>query len=130
MALAKVIEEYGGAGSLIHFPNMIRKELVSKNITDMSKAMPNKLKEAKGAVRDKFLATLMLNGANAATCNELKRSMAENYVTERASTLRARSLYCASSAHTSCRPGGTSTNASKKQGLEQTKELLCLVNWR
>ena len=43
--------------------------------------MPNKLKEAKGAVRDKFPAALMLNGANAAKYNELKRSMAENYVT-------------------------------------------------
>jgi hypothetical protein len=46
-ALVKVIKEYGGAGLLTHFPNMIRKELSSKNITDMSKAMPNKLKEAK-----------------------------------------------------------------------------------
>ncbi len=32
MALIKVIEEYGGAGSLAHFPNMIRMELVSKNV--------------------------------------------------------------------------------------------------
>ena len=32
-------------------------------------------------MRDKFLAALMLNGANAAKNNELKRSMAENYVT-------------------------------------------------
>ena len=47
----------------------------------MSKATPDKLKEAKGAGRDKLLATLMLNGANAAKYNELKRSMAENYVT-------------------------------------------------
>jgi hypothetical protein len=80
MALVEVIEEYGGAGLLIFFPNMIRKELASKIIADMSKAMPGKLKEAKGAVRDKFLAPLMLNGANAAKYNELKRSMAENYV--------------------------------------------------
>ena len=58
---------------------MIRKELASKNIADMSKAMPNEFKEAKAAVRDKFLATLMLNEANAAKYNELKRSMAENY---------------------------------------------------
>jgi hypothetical protein len=81
MALIEVIEEYGGAGSLAHFPNMIRKELASKNVTDMSKATPNKLKEAKGTVRDKFLAALMLNGANVAKYNELKRSIAENYVT-------------------------------------------------
>jgi hypothetical protein len=32
-------------------------------------------------VRDKFLAALMLNGANAAKYNELKRIIAENYVT-------------------------------------------------
>jgi hypothetical protein len=32
MALVEVIEEYGGTGLLTHFPNMIRKELSSKNI--------------------------------------------------------------------------------------------------
>jgi hypothetical protein len=69
-ALIKVIEEYGGTGSLAHFPNMIRKELASKNITDMSKATPDKLKEAKSTVRDMFLTALMLNGANAAKYNE------------------------------------------------------------
>jgi hypothetical protein len=47
----------------------------------MSKATPDKLKEAKGTVRGKFLAALMLNGANAAKYNELKCSIAENYVT-------------------------------------------------
>jgi hypothetical protein len=47
----------------------------------MSKATPGKLKEAEGTVRDKFLAALMLNGANATKYNELKRSIAENYVT-------------------------------------------------
>ena len=70
MVLVEVIEEYGGAEPL-------RKELASKNITDMSKAMPNELKEVKGTMRDKFLAALMLNGANAAKYSELKRSMAE-----------------------------------------------------
>jgi hypothetical protein len=78
LALVEVIEEYGGAGLLTHFPNMIRKELSSKNIADMSKATPNKLKEAKNIMRDKFLAALMLNGANAAKYNELKRGKAEN----------------------------------------------------
>ena len=81
MVLVEVMEEYGGAGSLTHFPNMIRKELVSKNIADMSKSTLDELKEAKGAVRDKFLAALMLIGENAAKYNELKHSMAENYVT-------------------------------------------------
>ncbi len=81
MALIKVIKEYGGAGSLAHFPNMIRKELALKNVADMSKATPDKLKGARSTVRDKFLAALMLNGANAAKYNELKRSIAENFVT-------------------------------------------------
>ena len=45
MALVKVIEEYEeGAGLLTHFPNMIRKELSTKNITDMSKATPTNSK--------------------------------------------------------------------------------------
>jgi hypothetical protein len=81
MALIKVIKKYGGAGSLSHFPIIIRKELVSKNVTDMTKATPDELKEAKGTVKDKFHAALMLNGANAAKYIELKRSIAENYVT-------------------------------------------------
>ena len=81
MVLVEVIEEYGGTGSLIHFPNMIKKELLSKNIMDPSKASADDLKEAKGVVREKFLAALMLNGANASKYGELKCSMAENYVT-------------------------------------------------
>jgi transcriptional regulator with XRE-family HTH domain len=60
---------------------MIKKELLSKNITDPSQASADELKEAKGIVREKFLAALMLNGANASKYGELKRSMAENYVT-------------------------------------------------
>ena len=52
---------------------MIKKELLSKKADD--------LKEAKGVVREKFLAALMLNGANASKYSELKHSMAENYVT-------------------------------------------------
>ncbi len=81
MALVKVIKEYGGAGLLTTFPNMIRKELFSKKIANMSKATSNKFKEAIRVVRDMFLIALMLNGANAAKYNELKRGMAENYVT-------------------------------------------------
>ena len=81
MALVEVIEEYGETGSLTYFPNMIKKELLSKNITDPSQASADELKEAKGIVREKFLAALMLNGANASKYSELKRSMAENYVT-------------------------------------------------
>jgi hypothetical protein len=42
MALEEVIEEYGGGGSLTHFPNMIRKELSMKSI-DMEKATSDEL---------------------------------------------------------------------------------------
>jgi hypothetical protein len=79
-AMVEVIEEYGGAGSLTYFPNMIKKELTTKSI-DMEKATGDKMKEAKKPVREKFLAALMLNGANCDKYGELKRSMAENYVT-------------------------------------------------
>ncbi len=81
MALVEVIEEYGGTGSLTYFSNMIKKELLSKNITDPSQASSDELKEAKGIVREKFLAALILHGANASKYGELKGSMAENYVT-------------------------------------------------
>jgi len=81
MALVQVIKEYGGTGSLTYFPNMIKKELLSKNITDPSQAWVDELKEAKSTVREKFLAALMLNGANAFKYSELKCSMAENHVT-------------------------------------------------
>ncbi len=32
VAFVKVFEEYGGAGSLTHFPNIIKKELLSDNM--------------------------------------------------------------------------------------------------
>jgi hypothetical protein len=65
MALVKVIEEYGGPGSITHFSNMIKKELKLKNpCVDMSKETPNQMKEAKKTVGEKFLAALMLDGAN------------------------------------------------------------------
>jgi hypothetical protein len=80
MAMVEVIEEYGGAGSLTYFPNMIKKELESKKI-DMDKASASEMRDAKKIVRDKFLAALMLSGANREKYVELHRSMAENYVT-------------------------------------------------
>ena len=81
MALVKLIKEYGGPGSITHFPNMIKKELESKDTgVDMSKAMPDQVKEAKKTVRQKYLAALMLDGANGQKYGELKRGMAENYV--------------------------------------------------
>jgi len=80
MAMVEVIEEYGGAGSLMYFPNMIKKELESK-IIDMDKASGSEMRDAKKIVRNKFLAALMLSRANREKYGELKCSMAENYVT-------------------------------------------------
>jgi hypothetical protein len=60
---------------------MIKKELESKNPgIHMSKATPDQVKKAKKTIREKFLAALMLNGANGQKYGELKRGMAENYV--------------------------------------------------
>jgi hypothetical protein len=81
MALVKVIEEYGGQGYITHFPNMIKKELESKNPgIDMSKATPDQMKEDKKTVCKTFLAAFMLNGANGQKYGELKMGMAENYI--------------------------------------------------
>ncbi len=80
IAMLEVIEEYGGAGSITHFPNMLKKEIKSMG-TDLAKAMSNQLKQAKKTVRDKFLVALMLSGANGAKYNDLKRNMKENFVT-------------------------------------------------
>ncbi len=60
MAMLKVIEEYGGAGSITHFPNMLKRELET-NGTDLSKATSEQLKDGKKTVHKKFLATLMLS---------------------------------------------------------------------
>jgi hypothetical protein len=51
LALVKVIEEYGGAGLLTHFLNMIKKELLSDNL-DVTKATPDEMKKAKKKVRE------------------------------------------------------------------------------
>jgi hypothetical protein len=60
MAMLKVIEEYGGAGSMTHFPNMLKQELETIG-TDLSKATSEQLKDGKETIREKFLAALMLN---------------------------------------------------------------------
>jgi hypothetical protein len=71
MAMLEVIEEYGGAGSMTHFPNMLKRELEADG-TDMSKATNKQLKEGNKAVCKKFLAALMLSRANGAKYNDLK----------------------------------------------------------
>jgi hypothetical protein len=80
MVMVKVIEEYGGAGSLTYFPNMIKKELELKKI-DMDKASVSEMRDAKKIVHDKFLAALILCGANREKYGKLKRGVVENYVT-------------------------------------------------
>jgi hypothetical protein len=80
MAMLEVIEEYGGAGSMTHFPNMLKREIEADG-TDMSNATNEQVKEGKKTVREKFLAALMLSGVNGAKYNDLKRGMKENFVT-------------------------------------------------
>jgi hypothetical protein len=81
MAMLEVIEEYGGAGSMTHFPNMFKRDIEADG-TNMSKATNEQMKEGKKAVYEKFLAALiMLSGANREKYNDLKRGMKENFVT-------------------------------------------------
>jgi hypothetical protein len=46
MAMFEVIKEYRGAGSMTHFPNMLKQELET-NGTDLSKATSEQLKDGK-----------------------------------------------------------------------------------
>ncbi len=80
IAMLEVIKEYGGARSMTHFPNILKKEIESMR-TDLEKATSDQLKQAKKTVRDKFLAALMLSGANGVKYNDLKRNMKENFMT-------------------------------------------------
>ncbi len=80
IAMLEVIKEYGGAGSMMHFPNMLKREIESMGM-DLAKATSNQLKQPKKTVRDKFLVALMLSGANGAKYNDLKRNIKENFVT-------------------------------------------------
>ena len=77
--MLEVIKEYRGAVSMTHFLNMLTQELKADG-TDMSKATNEQMKEGKKAVREKFLAALMLSCANGAKYNDLKQSMKENFV--------------------------------------------------
>ncbi len=65
---------------MTHFLNMLKQELET-NGTDLSKATSEQLKDGKRTVREKFLATLMLSGANGAKYNDLKQGTKENFVT-------------------------------------------------
>ena len=83
LVMVEVIEEYGGAGLLTYFPKMIKKEVIAAKAANNNTGATtgDETKEAKKIVRDKFLAALMLSGANCDRYGDLKRSMAENYVT-------------------------------------------------
>jgi hypothetical protein len=78
MAMLKVIKEYGGVGSMTHFPNMLKRELET-NGTDLSKATSEQLKDGKKTICGKFLAALMLSRANGAKYNDIKQGMKENF---------------------------------------------------
>jgi hypothetical protein len=80
MAMMEVIEEYRGAGSFTLFSNLLKQELKATGL-DLSTATAEELKEGKKTVCEKFLAALMLNGANGMKYNDLKRSMKENFMT-------------------------------------------------
>ena len=63
MAMLKVIKEYGGAGSMTHFSNMLKQELEANGI-DLSMATSEQLEDRKKTICKKFCAALMLTGAN------------------------------------------------------------------
>jgi hypothetical protein len=64
MVILEVIAEHGVAGSMTHFPNTLKQELEANGTDIMSKVNKEQMKEGKKAVREKFLAALMLSGAN------------------------------------------------------------------
>jgi hypothetical protein len=80
MAMLEVIKEYGGTGSMTHFPNMLKQELEANGI-ELSEATNEQLKDGKKTICEKFLAALMLSGANGAKYNNLKQGMKENFIT-------------------------------------------------
>jgi hypothetical protein len=106
-------------------PNMIKKELDSKGI-NMDRATTSKMQDAKKIVRNKFLAALMLTGANRDKYGELKCSIVENYVIgtteypERPKVvLRILSVYTPLPGWNRC---------IKQKGVVELKEQ-CLCNW-
>jgi hypothetical protein len=53
MAMMEVIEEYRGAGSLTHFPNLLKQELKAKEL-DLSTATTEELKDGNKTVGKMF----------------------------------------------------------------------------
>ena len=54
---------------MTHFPKMLKQELKGEG-TDMTNASTDKMKKAKKTICEKFLAALMLSGANKAKYNQ------------------------------------------------------------
>jgi hypothetical protein len=50
MAMLELIEEYGGAAFLPHFPNLLKQELKGKGL-DLSKAITEELNEGKKTIQ-------------------------------------------------------------------------------
>ena len=71
--MLKVIKEYRGAGLMTHFRNILKQELEANGI-DLSKATSEQLEDKKKTICEKFLAALMLSGANGAKCNNLNEA--------------------------------------------------------
>jgi hypothetical protein len=88
MAMLEVIEEYGGAGLMTHFPNMLKREFKT-NGADLSKATSEQLKDGKKTIREKFLAALMLSAANGAKYNNIKQGIKEILVTRTSKYLKS-----------------------------------------
>ncbi len=61
--MLKVIKEYRGAGLRTHFQNMLKQELEVNGI-DLCMATSEQLEDGKKTGCKKFLAALMLTGAN------------------------------------------------------------------
>ena len=122
LAMIKSIKDYGGAGSLTYFPNMIKKELVAVKAANKNTgtATQEEQKDARKIMCDKFLVALMLNGSNQAKYGELKRSMAENYVTETSEYPTSPEMVYASLMHTPLRQVGTD---DPSKGEERMREL-------
>ncbi len=90
----------------------------------MTNAFTDKMKKTKKTVREKFLAALMLSGANRAKYNNLKQDMKENFATGTSTYPRALRLYSKSSTHISHLLGGTNTDRKQEQRAKKEQCLL------
>jgi hypothetical protein len=82
-AHVKTIETYGGIGAIGVVPTFVNQELknmeVNGNCLDAANSSETELPTAKATVHDKFLAGLMLSGANRDRYNALRYELANQY---------------------------------------------------